>query len=144
MAQGNNVFESFPLDAPLRTSDAGMQKMSSETHLSVLDDLHDAHKNLVPSFAHAMPGMRESFENAQKHLPEIGFGASDAASLMALSNAGQRGGDNRDVINKFLNGGHTEEVASKVDKSFEDFVSGASTVAANNLDKSKFRQFGQA
>jgi hypothetical protein len=132
MAHGNNVFESFPLDAPLRTGDAGMQKMSHETHLSVLDDLHDAHKDLVPSFAHASPGMRESFANATKEL-------SDLSIIGMNQNAGARFASNNDAINKFFNGGHSQDVAAQADGSFDNFIAGRSSVAATHIDTTKNR-----
>lgn len=132
MAHGNNVFESFPLDAPLKASDSGMQKMSPEAHLGCLDDLHKAGQDLVPSFAHPSPGMRECYANATKELADL--------SIIGMNqNAGSRFSSNNDAINKFFNGGHSQEVAAQADGSFDNFLAGRSNVAATHIDTTKNR-----
>lgn len=120
-----SVFE-LNLDAPLKTGDSNL-KLSKQHHDGVMEDLHRAGQELVPSFAHASPGMRESYANATKELSDL--------SIIGLANAGSRFGNNNDAINKFFNGngGQSEEAAAQTDGGFENFLNGRSEVAATHI-----------
>jgi hypothetical protein len=132
LLMSGSVFE-LPFDTRQKACDQGAGRMSEATHLGCLDDLHRGAQDLVPSFAHASPGMRESWVNANKELGDL--------TLIGMANAGSRFGNNNDAINKFFNGngGHSEEAASTADGSLDNFLAGRSQVAATHIDTSKNR-----
>lgn len=127
----HNVFE-LPFDTRQKAGDQGAGRMSEAAHLGCLDDLHKGAQDLVPSFAHASPGMRESWANANRELGDL--------AIIGM-NAGARFGNNSDAINKYFNGsgGHSEDVAAKADGGFENFLAGRAQVAATHIDTSKNR-----
>ncbi len=128
-----SVFE-LPFDTRQKAGDQGSGRMCEATHLGCLDDLHKGAQDLVPSFAHASPSMRESWNNANREL-------GDLTLIGMANNAGTRFGNNSDAINKYFNGsgGHSEDVAATADGGFENFLNGTSAVAANHIDTSKNR-----
>ncbi len=121
----SSVFEAGIGQLP-KGVDSNLTHFNKAHHLSALDDLHAGAAELVPSFAHPSPGMRESYEASVKPLNDL--------QIIGAANAGARWGNNADAISKFFNGGHSEDVTSKVDTQLSNFVSGHSETMTTALN----------
>lgn len=96
--------------------------MTADTHLGILDDMHNDYAKLVPSFA--TPESRMAAENV---LP----------SDFMIVNAGARFATNQNLINSAFEGQHSQATRDTVDDRLRAFLANESTTLTQSAQNDK-------